>query len=77
MNAPASHAGPAIQNAATVIEAAGLGLTFATNDGPVEALSNVDLAIDRGEFVSFIGPSGCASSPIWSSRRKGRSSSTA
>jgi NitT/TauT family transport system ATP-binding protein len=36
-----------------------LGLTFQTNDGPVEALSNVNLSIGKGEFVSFIGPSGC------------------
>jgi len=45
--------------AAKVVEANGLGLTFETNDGPVEALSNVDLTIGKGEFVSFIGPSGC------------------
>lgn len=43
----------------TVVEARGLGLTFETNDGPVQALSNVDLVIGKGEFVSFIGPSGC------------------
>ena len=43
----------------SVVEAKGLGLTFQTNDGPVQALSNVDLAIGKGEFVSFIGPSGC------------------
>ncbi|RFC68247.1 MULTISPECIES: ABC transporter ATP-binding protein [Mesorhizobium] len=42
-----------------VIAASGLGLTFQTNDGPVQALSNVDLTIGKGEFVSFIGPSGC------------------
>ncbi|MGE0283537.1 MAG: ABC transporter ATP-binding protein [Rhizobiaceae bacterium] len=42
-----------------VVEAKGLGLTFQTNDGPVQALSNVDLSIGKGEFVSFIGPSGC------------------
>ena len=45
--------------ATKVVEAKGLGLTFRTNDGPVEALSNVDLSIGKGEFVSFIGPSGC------------------
>ena len=44
---------------ATVVEAAKLSLTFETNDGPVNALSEVDLAIGKGEFVSFIGPSGC------------------
>src|SRR5688572_284808 len=43
----------------TVIEARGLGLTFQTADGPVQALSDVNLSIGKGEFVSFIGPSGC------------------
>ena len=44
---------------ASVVSASGLSLTFQTNDGPVNALSNVDLTIGKGEFVSFIGPSGC------------------
>jgi len=43
----------------SIIEARGLDLTFETADGPVHALSNVDLSIGKGEFVSFIGPSGC------------------
>jgi NitT/TauT family transport system ATP-binding protein len=42
-----------------VIAAKGLNLTFETNDGPVHALSDVDLTIAQGDFVSFIGPSGC------------------
>ncbi len=42
-----------------VIRAEGLGLTFATADGPVRALSDVTLGIEKGAFVSFIGPSGC------------------
>jgi NitT/TauT family transport system ATP-binding protein len=42
-----------------VIEARGLGLTFQTADGPVHALTDVNLAIEKGDFVSFIGPSGC------------------
>jgi NitT/TauT family transport system ATP-binding protein len=53
--------GPArdASNGGAVVSAKGLGLTFDTNDGPVQALSNVDLDIGKGEFVSFIGPSGC------------------
>jgi NitT/TauT family transport system ATP-binding protein len=43
----------------SVISAKGLDLVFQTNDGPVHALSNVDLEIGKGDFVSFIGPSGC------------------
>ncbi|MFK7941378.1 MAG: ABC transporter ATP-binding protein [Paracoccaceae bacterium] len=47
-----------------VISCAGLDLVFPTNDGPVHALSNVDLAVARGDFVSFIGPSGCGKTTL-------------
>jgi NitT/TauT family transport system ATP-binding protein len=46
-------------DAQTAIEAASLELTFETDDGPVHALSDVNLKIQTGDFVSFIGPSGC------------------
>lgn len=42
-----------------VVQAQDLSLTFQTNDGPVHALSDVNLDINQGDFVSFIGPSGC------------------
>ena len=47
-----------------VIEARNLSLTFSTADGPVYALSNVDLTVRQGEFVSFIGPSGCGKTTL-------------
>jgi NitT/TauT family transport system ATP-binding protein len=46
------------------IEIAGVSLRFDTADGPVEALSNVDLKVARGAFVSFIGPSGCGKTTL-------------
>jgi len=69
MNAIASHKpAPALpitqSGAADVVAASKLGLVFNTSDGPVQALSNVDLTIGKGEFVSFIGPSGCGKTTL-------------
>ena len=50
--------------AANVIEAKDVNLTFTTADGPVHALSGVDLSVAEGEFVSFIGPSGCGKTTL-------------
>jgi NitT/TauT family transport system ATP-binding protein len=47
-----------------VIDITGLSLTFMTNDGPVEALSGINLKVGRGEFVSLIGPSGCGKTTL-------------
>ncbi|MDE0112915.1 MAG: ABC transporter ATP-binding protein [Albidovulum sp.] len=41
------------------IVANNLCLSFETNTGNIDALSNVSLEIEPGEFVSLIGPSGC------------------
>jgi NitT/TauT family transport system ATP-binding protein len=46
--------------AALAVEARRLSLVFETSDGKVEALSNVDLQIEVGDFVSFIGGRGAA-----------------
>lgn len=47
-----------------VIDVSNLSLTFETNDGPVHALSNVSLGIEKGDFVSLIGPSGCGKTTL-------------
>lgn len=47
-----------------VICARDLSLVFTTNDGPVHALSNIDLDIAEDEFVSLIGPSGCGKTTL-------------
>ncbi|MGR3571204.1 ABC transporter ATP-binding protein [Brevirhabdus sp.] len=48
----------------SAILARGLDLTFQTADGPVQALSDIDLEIGKGDFVSFIGPSGCGKTTL-------------
>jgi NitT/TauT family transport system ATP-binding protein len=50
---------PRMNDPYSVVSAKDLSLTFETDDGPVHALSNVDLDVKKGDFVSFIGPSGC------------------
>ena len=47
-----------------VISARDLSLVFTTNDGPVHALSNINLDVAQGEFVSLIGPSGCGKTTL-------------
>ena len=39
-------------------------LIFETNDGPVHALKDVSLEVEEGDFVSFIGPSGCCKTTL-------------
>lgn len=50
--------------AENVITARDLDLTFQTNDGPVYALSKINLDVAVGEFVSLIGPSGCGKTTL-------------
>ncbi|CAB4327520.1 ABC transporter [Brucella sp. 191011898] len=62
VNSMAPERGPKADG--TVIDINDLSLVFETNDGPVHALSNINLAVERGEFVSFIGPSGCGKTTL-------------
>jgi NitT/TauT family transport system ATP-binding protein len=49
---------------ATVIEARNLGVTFRANDQETIALTDVNLAVRKGEFISLIGPSGCGKTTL-------------
>jgi len=53
-----------MNEAKRVVDIAKLSLTYETSDGPVHALSNIDLCIEAGDFVSFIGPSGCGKTTL-------------
>jgi NitT/TauT family transport system ATP-binding protein len=46
------------------VSASSLNLVFETNDGPVQALQDISLDIEKGEFVSLIGPSGCGKTTL-------------
>lgn len=48
----------------TAVRARGLGKVFPSAGGEVVALTDVDLDIAPGEFVSLIGPSGCGKSTL-------------
>ena len=64
MVAPARPGVPLKPAIAPAIAAEGVSLVFETDDGPVQALSEVSLAIMPGEFVSLIGPSGCGKTTL-------------
>lgn len=48
----------------THLELSGVGIDFPTPKGPFTALSNVNLKVRDGEFVSLIGHSGCGKSTV-------------
>src|SRR3954452_3025935 len=47
-----------------VIEAMSLSVVFEAGGTPVQALSDVDLTVWAGQFVSLIGPSGCGKTTL-------------
>jgi len=47
-----------------VVESQKVDLVFQTSDGPVHALSEIDLEINKGDFISLIGPSGCGKTTL-------------
>ena len=47
-----------------VVEASKVDLIFQTSDGPVHAISDIDLKINKGDFISLIGPSGCGKTTL-------------
>jgi len=41
-----------------------IGITFPTDNGPLTVLTDVDLKVERGEFIALIGHSGCGKSTV-------------
>lgn len=60
--ATSDHPSPAATGAAVV--ASGLSIRFGEGEAATVALSDVDLTIGQGDFVSLIGPSGCGKTTL-------------
>ena len=41
-----------------------VGITFPTDNGPLTVLEDVNLKVEKGEFISLIGHSGCGKSTV-------------
>ena len=50
--------------ASSAIDINNLFLTFETQTEPVQALSDINLKVEAGDFVSLIGPSGCGKTTL-------------
>ena len=48
----------------SIIDISNLCLTFETQTEPVHALSDINMKVNSGDFVSLIGPSGCGKTTL-------------
>jgi len=47
-----------------ILQAHALSKTFATAQGDIQAVANIDLAVETGQFLCIVGPSGCGKSTL-------------
>jgi NitT/TauT family transport system ATP-binding protein len=64
ISAPATSAPPAPAGAPAQLEVTGVDKVYQARRGEVHALSDVNLSIARGEFISLVGRSGCGKTTL-------------
>ncbi len=47
-----------------VLDVQGVSKVYASERGPVNALSNFSMAVEEGDFVAIVGPSGCGKTTL-------------
>jgi NitT/TauT family transport system ATP-binding protein len=55
---------PSVDAGCASIELDHVGMVYQTTSGPVEALRDISVTVNRGEFISLVGPSGCGKSTL-------------
>jgi NitT/TauT family transport system ATP-binding protein len=64
LRAPQSDVRRSTSNGTPAVEIHDLNLVFDAADAPVRALAEVNLTVNKGDFVSLIGPSGCGKTTL-------------
>jgi NitT/TauT family transport system ATP-binding protein len=64
LRVPQSDVRRSISDGAPAVEIRDLNLVFDAADAPVQALAEVNLTVNKGDFVSLIGPSGCGKTTL-------------
>ena len=47
-----------------VVDVQGVSKVYASERGPVNALSNFSMTVEEGDFVAIVGPSGCGKTTL-------------
>lgn len=48
----------------TMLELNNISYSYHSLEGETEALKNISFAVNEGEFVSIVGPSGCGNAMV-------------